>query len=199
MEQCSLLNWQADSLPLNYQGSPINILFDGFSICGWSLLESITSLKLKFLGNSLIKLKHSSMFTLPIPQLLQRSKVNTSYSFPSECLSAVTVLFCHPGRLTLNPAPPQFPCNWVSGWVRPWKHVTGKSSKGRRRERSGCPTPPASALIAGSSCVPDHWRPHPALSTVQLASSSSGLGASIFLVCIQWTLLMSPFIKNLLN
>ena len=98
-------------------------------------------MKLKFLGNSLIKLKHSSMFTLPIPQLLQRSKVNTSYSFPSECLSAVTVLFCHPGRLTLNPAPPQFPCNWVSGWVRPWKHVTGKSSKGRRRERSGCPTP----------------------------------------------------------
>ena len=114
-------------------------------------------------------------------------------------LSALTVLFCHPGRLTLNPAPPQFPCSWVSGWVRPWKHVTGKSSKGRSRERSGCPKPPASALIAGSSCVPDHWRPHPALSTVQLASSSSGLGASVFLVCIQWTLPMSPFIKNLLN
>ena len=191
-----LLHWQADSLPLNYQGRPISILFDGFSFCGWSLLESIISLKLKFLGDSLIKLKHSSMFTLPIPQLLQRYKMNMQVILFLlwVSLSDLTVLFCHPGRLTLNPAPPEFPCSWVSGWVCPWKHVTAKSSKGRRRERSGCPYSPASALTAGSSCVPDHWRPHPALSAVQLASSSSGLGDSIFLVCIQWTRSMSPFV-----
>ena len=131
-----LLHWQGDSLPLNYQGSPISILFNGFSICGWSLLESIISLKLKFLGNSLIKLKHSSMFTLPIPQLLQTYKMSMQVILFLlwVSLSAVTVLFCHPERLTLHPAPPQFPCNWVSGWVYPWEHVTGKSSKGRRRE-----------------------------------------------------------------